>query len=83
MYFRVYVVIDMPIIDKKIELFVPSDRRIYELVRILKNNIPELKNNYYEYNEPNLFNKTTGNMYDMNMIIKDSDIKMGTRLVLI
>lgn len=83
MYFRVYVIIDIPIINKKYELFVPSDRRIYELVKTLKNNIPELSKNYYEYNVPNLYNKTTGLLYDMNQIVKDSDIKMGTRLVLI
>ena len=83
MNFRVFVVIEMPIIDKKFELFVPIDRRIHDLISILKNNISELNEEYYKYNEPSLYNKTSGNIYDMNLIIKDSDIKMGTRLVLI
>lgn len=83
MDFRVYVVIDVPIINKKYELFVPCDRRIHDLISILKANIEDLNTGYYEYNSPNLFNKSNGNLYDMNLIIKDSDIKMGTRLVLI
>ena len=83
MDFRVFVIIEMPIIDRKQEMLVPIDRRIHELLKILKNYIKELNVDYYEYNEPNLYNKTTGKLYDMNEIIKDTDIKMGTRLVLI
>ena len=83
MNFRVYVIIEMPILDKKYELMVPVDRRIYELIELLKKNIPELLENYYENINPMLFNKSNGEMYDMNLIIKNSNIKNGTRLVLI
>lgn len=83
MNFRVYVVIEMPVIDKKYELLVPIDRRIYELINLLKKNIPALTEDYYENNEPYLFNKATGEIYNMNLIIKNSNIKNGTRLVLI
>ena len=75
MDFRVYVMIEMPIIDKKCELFVPIDRRIYELINVLKSQIPELNEGYYESN--------TVNLYDLNEIIKNSDIKAGTRLILV
>ena len=44
--FRVYVIIEMPILDKKYELFLPIDRRIHDIIRILKNTIPELSENY-------------------------------------
>ena len=65
------------------ELLVPIDRRIHELIALLKKNIPELSENYYKENTPSLFNKVTGEPYDMNLIIKNSNIKTGTRLVLI
>ena len=32
MDFRVYVTIEMPILDKKYELFVPIDRRVHDLI---------------------------------------------------
>lgn len=83
MDFRVYVIIEMPILDKKYELMVPVDRRIHDLIRILKKTIPELSKNYYKDKTPNIYNKTTGKMYDLNMIIKNSDIKMGTRLIIV
>ena len=83
MNFRVYVVIETPILDKKYELLVPIDRRIHELINLLRKNIPELSENYYKENEPNLYNKSTGELYDMNLILKNSNIKTGTRLLLI
>lgn len=83
MNFRVYVIIEIPILDKKYELLVPIDRRIHELIDILKKNISGLNENYYQNNKLNLYNKSTGEIYDMNLIIKNSNIKTGTRLVLI
>ena len=83
MNFRVYIIIETPILDKKYELLVPIDRRIHELINLLRKNIPELSENYYKENNPNLYNKSTGEIYDMNLIIKNSNIKTGTRLLLI
>ncbi len=81
--FRVYVNIEMPILDKKYDLFVPIDRRIHDLIEILKKTIPDLTKGYYEINSPNIYSKSTGELYNMNLIIKDSNIKMGTRLILL
>lgn len=83
MNFRVYIIVETPILDKRYELLVPIDRRMYEVINILKKNIPELSENYYKNKEPYLYNKSTGKMYDLNELIKNSDIKTGTRLVLI
>ena len=83
MDFRVYVILEAPIIDKKYELFVPVDRRIHDFISALKKTIPELSENYYKDKTPNIYNKTTGKLYDKNMIIKNTDIKMGTRLVIL
>ena len=83
MNFRVYVIIETPILDKKYELLVPIDRRIHELIDILKKNITGLNDNYYQNNKLNLYNKSSGEIYDMNQIIKNSNIKTGTRLILI
>jgi hypothetical protein len=83
MDFRVFVVIEAPILDQKYELFVPVDRRIHDLISILKKTLPELSKDYYLNNIPNIYNKSTGKIYDMNLIIKNTDIKMGTRLILL
>ena len=82
MNFRVYVTLEVPILDTSYELLVPIDRRIHDVIELLRENIKELTENYYQNKIPNIFNKSNGELYDMNLIIKDSDIKTGTRLIL-
>jgi len=83
MEFRVYVIVEMPVLDKKYELLVPIDRRIHDLITVLKKAIPELSSDYYERREPVMISKTSGDVYDMNVVIKNTNIKNGTRLILI
>lgn len=83
MDFRVYVIVETPILDKRYEILVPIDRRIHELISVLKKTIPELSVNYYQNHLPHLYNKSSGEEYDLNAIIKNSNIKTGTRLLLI
>lgn len=83
MEFRVYVIVEMPILDKKFELLVPIDRRIHDLISVLKKAIPELSEDFYERREPVILSKTTGDLYDLNVVIKNTNIKNGTRLILI
>lgn len=83
MDFRVYVLIEAPILDKTFEMLVPIDRRIHEVIGALKRIAPELKEKYYVSHLPNLYNVATGEIYDMNLIIEESNIKTGTRLLLI
>lgn len=83
MDFRVYVIIEVPILEKKYELLVPIDRKINDLINLLRKNIPELTQGYYSENSPNLYNKSSGMIYDMNTTIKNSNIKVGTRLVML
>ena len=82
MDFRVYVIIEVPILDKKYELFVPVDRRIHDIIRSLKESDKELSTGYYKDKKLNLYNKSNGQLYDINLLLKNSDIKMGTRLIL-
>ena len=83
MDFRVFVIIEIPILDKKYDLFVPIDRRIHDIIKSIKESDKELTRGYYKDRKLNLYNKSNGKIYDLNVIIKNSDIKMGTRLVLI
>ena len=52
MEFRVYVIIEMPIIDKKVELLIPADRRMHDILNVLKRAFPSLNDGYYKNNIP-------------------------------
>ena len=82
MDFKVYIIVEVPIIEKKFEMLVPIDRRIHDIITSIKKSNPLLSIGFYEQRNPTLFSKTTGEMYDMNQVIKDSNIRVGTRLIL-
>ena len=52
MDFKVYILIEAPVLEKTYEIFAPIDRRIYELIAILQKTIPELSEGYYKNNKP-------------------------------
>lgn len=83
MDFKVYIIVEVPIIEKKFEMLVPIDRRIHDIITSIKKSNSLLSSGFYEQRNPALFSKTTGEMYDMNQVIKDSNIRVGTRLILI
>lgn len=83
MDFRVYVIVEIPVLEKKYELLLPIDRRMHEIITVLKKAIPELSSDFYENKEPVIYNKSNGEMYDLNAIIKNTNIKNGTRLLVI
>lgn len=83
MDFKVYVIIEAPVLDKEFEVLIPIDRRVHDLVSLMKQSVPAFNTGYYENNNLQVFNKITGKIYDMNLIIKDSNIKTGTKLILI
>ena len=82
MDFKVYIIVEVPIIENKFEMLVPIDRRIHDIITSIKKSNPLLSSGFYEQRNPTLFSKTTGEMYDMNQVIKDSNIRVGTRLIL-
>lgn len=83
MDFKVYVIIELPILDREYEVLIPIDRRIHDIVSLMKKSIPELSKNYYANNNISVFNKINGEIYNMNLLIKDSNIKTGTKLIMI
>ena len=61
-----------------------TTRRIYDIIVLLYTGLNELNNNIYQpENIPILYNKATGNYYDINMLVKNTDITNGTELILI
>ena len=81
---KILVEIYIPIIEEKYDVWLPKNKKIYNIIELLLKGIYELsKEEYYGDKYPTLYNKLTGKFYDLNAIIKDTDIKNGTQLILI
>ena len=77
---RVYV----PMIDKVYDLWIPVHRKIYNVILLLIKAVNELNDgNYKPAQMPMLYDKLTAEIYDLNLSVKETNIRSGTELVLI
>ncbi len=80
---KVYVTIYAPILEKKIDIFIPISKKIYEIIYMIKLAVPELSFGYYMSHPPFLYRKIDGNEYDLNSYVYNSEIKNGTKLIIL
>lgn len=80
---KVLVTIIVPLIEKKYEVFLPANKKIGEIVSLLSKGLVEVSNGYYIItNKEKLYNRMTGKEYNNNQILRNTDIRHGTWLVL-
>ena len=81
---KILIELEVPLIEKKYDLFIPISRKIGTVKTLIEKALPELTDNEYEINEAtNLYSKDTGNIYDVNQTVKDTDLKNGSRVILL
>ena len=81
---KVLVKVYVPMLEKIYDVWIPSHKRIYNVIYLLIKSVNELNDNCYRPDKlPMLYDKLTAEVYDINLSIKDSTIRSGTELVLL
>lgn len=81
---KILVKVYVPMIEKIYDVWIPSHKRIYNVIYLLIKVINELNNDSYKPKKmPMLYNKITGRVYDVNASIKESTMRSGTEVVLL
>lgn len=81
---KVLVKVYVPMLEKIYDVWIPSHKRIYNVIDLLIKAVNELNDNCYRTDKlPMLYDKLTAEVYDINLSIKDSTIRSGTELVLL
>ena len=81
---KVIVKIIVPKLEMTFDVFVPISKKVSTILYLLTKSINELTNGDYIINEYiNLYNKDTKEVYNLNNIIKDTNIRNGTELILL
>lgn len=81
---KVLVKLYVPIIEKQYDIWLPINKKIYKVVRLLEKSVNEMCGGYYRPAKmPMLYDKDSGKMYDINLNVKENDIKNGTEIILI
>ena len=81
---KILVELEIPLIEKKYDLFIPINKKIGTIKSLIENSLLELTDNSYELKEDtNLYSKETGTVYDVNNTVRDTDLKNGSRIILL
>ena len=81
---KVFIIVEVPLIEQKYEVYIPVGKQIYKVAKILAKAISELSGGHYPVKEDAIiYSKATGKPYNVNLTIKDSDIRNGSEIILI
>lgn len=81
---KILVEIYVPLIEEEYDVFIPINKRVGTIKQIFEKLIAESSDSgYKEKEDSNFYSKETGIVYDVQLIIKDTDLKNGSRIILI
>lgn len=81
---KILVVVYVPKIEMEYEVYIPINRKIGTIKKLIVQAIDELSNqNLNSYESLKLYENDTGNLLPNNIYVKNSNLSNGTKLVLI
>lgn len=81
---KVSVIVYVPNIEQKYEVFIPINKKVGSVKKMLLQGIEEFTNGEIsKTSNLKLYEKDTGNIIKNNLYVKNTNIKNGTRLVLL
>lgn len=81
---KVLVDLIVPEINQSFDVYLPINKKIGNIIILLNKAINELSNGIYPISKENkLYNVTTRNIYSPDVLLANTDIRNGTKLVMI
>lgn len=81
---KILIELEIPLIEKKYDLFIPINKRVGTIKSLIETSLVELTDNAYTpKNDSNFYSKETGEIYDVNKNVRETDLKNGSRILLI
>lgn len=84
MEYKVLVSINVPSLEMKYDVYIPVNRSVYNVINMFKMSLSELSLGSFDMKKDYiLYNALTGSVYDMNVLIRDTDIRNGSSIILL
>ena len=81
---KVIVNIKVPEIDRSFDVYLPVNKKIGNIIELLNKAINELTNgSFYISDTSRLYNVSTKQLYESDILLINTDIRNGTKLLLI
>ena len=81
---KVLVKVYVPMLEGGYDVWIPSNKKIYEIIVLLVKAITDLtEGDYKPTATPTLYDKITAQEFDINSDLKNTTIRNGTEIILI
>ena len=81
---KILVELEIPLIETKFDMFIPINKKVGTIKTLIENSLMELTDNAYSPRpDTNFYSKETGDIYDVNRAVRETDLKNGSRIILI
>lgn len=81
---KILIELIVPEIDEKYNLFIPANKKIGSVIILLSKSVNDLsKGVFVGTSNTCIYDKKTGKRYDIDDIVRNTDIRNGSSLVLI
>lgn len=81
---KVLITLSVPYLESNYDIFIPVNKRVHTVIDLLKKSLFELSEGDFDMNKDyQLYNYNNGTKYDINLLIRDTDIRNNTRIIII
>ena len=81
---KVLVSVNVPMLEKKFDIYFPVNRKISNVIGMIKSSLYQLSQGSFDVQGNYvLYNKENGEPYDMNILVRESNIRNGSNVILL
>ena len=81
---KVLVDVIVPLLEEKYQVYIPINKRISVVIKLIENALKEMTNGYYPVKDDSvIIDVESGNVYDINITVKESKMINGSKIILL
>ena len=81
---KILIELEIPLIEKRYDLFIPINKKVGTVKNLIENALVELTDSaYVPKDDSNFYSKETGERFDVNKTVRDTNLRNGSRIILI
>ncbi len=81
---KVLVEVIVPLLENRYQVYIPINKRISTVIKLIEKALREITNGYYPNKENSvIIDAESGNVFDINITVKESKMINGSKIILI
>jgi hypothetical protein len=81
---KVLVSVIVPSLEQKYDIYIPVNRKVYSVISMMKKALYDLSLSTFDISKSYLlYNALTGIVYDVNLLVRETDIRNGSSVIML